>query len=135
MRAIEKLPEAFRVTVLLINAYLRAGRIEEASRQLDQSIEIARSRKERGHEAYGTFVLGGIAAHTPGSDKGDARQCYENALARAEELGMTPLAAQCHLALGYLLSEAASEEANRHLSRSREMFEKLGLSQPDSHPL
>ncbi|MDH3920217.1 MAG: hypothetical protein OEU25_18790, partial [Rhodospirillales bacterium] len=122
------------VGMQLANAYLRAGRIEEASRRLEQSLEIARSRQERGHEAYGCFVLGGIAVHTPGSDKGDARQCYENALACAEELGMAPLAAQCHLALGYLLSEGASEEANVHLSRSRELFEGLGLSEPDSLP-
>ncbi len=123
------------VGMQLANAYLRAGRIEEASRRLEQSLEISRSRRERGHEAYGTFVLGGIAAHTPGSDMDDARQSYEHALACAEELGMAPLAAQCHLALGYLLSDAASEEANQHLSKSRKMFKELGLSQPDTRPL
>ena len=122
------------VGIQLANAYLRAGRIEEASGRLVLSLEIARSRKERGHEAFGTFVLGGIASHAGESDKNDARRCYENALTQAEELGMAPLAAQCHLALGYLLSEAASEEADKHLSRSREMFENLGLAQPDSHP-
>ncbi|MDJ0945624.1 MAG: AAA family ATPase [Kiloniellales bacterium] len=124
------------VGMQLANAYLRAGRLEEASKRLQQALEVARSRQERGHEAYGFFVLGGIAARTPGSGSGDARQCYENALARAEDLGMAPLAAQCHRALGRLLSEGAAEEeaAKRHLSRSREMFKGLGLSEPDSPP-
>ncbi len=122
------------VGMQLANAYLRAGRIEEASKRLQDSLEVARSRRERGHEAFGLFVLGGIAAHTPGNDGSDARQCYENALSQAEALGMAPLAAQCHQALGSLLSEGSAEEAKRHLTRSREMFEGLGLAEPDSPP-
>ena len=122
------------VGMQLANAYLRDGRMEEASRRLERSLEVARSREERGHEAFGLYVLAGIAAHTPGNDKADAAACYKNALARAEALGMTPLAAQCHLALGCLLSEASGDEAREHLSRSREMFEGLGLSAPEAPP-
>lgn len=120
------------VGMQLANAYLRAGRIEDAASRLEASLEVARSRQEQGHEAYGLLVLGRIAQRAEEGDKGDARECYESALARAEALGMTPLAAQCHFALGSLLSSVASEEADAHLSRSREMLRGLGLSRPES---
>lgn len=118
----------------LANGYLQAGRIDDASRQLEKSLKVAGQRGERGFEAYGFFVLGGIAAATNGGDTDDARQSYENAIARAEELGMAPLAAQCHLALGRLLEEGSAEEAKVHLSRSRTLFEGLGLPGPNPPP-
>ena len=118
------------VGVQLANAYLRAGRIGRASACLDRALQIARTRRERGHEAHGLFILGEIAAQANEVGEKDALQCYGMALERAKELGMAPLAAQCHLGLGRLLQRRTSSEAEAHLTRAREMFEALGLAHP-----
>ena len=102
------------VGMQLANAYLRAG--PGCARRLED-LEAA---QEQGPRPTG-LVLGRIAQRAEEGDKGDARECFENALARAEALGMTPLAAQCHFALG-----RRGRKPTR-TSRSREM--------PPSRPL
>jgi len=111
----------------LADAYLRAGRPADAQTTLDTALEIARCRGERGHEAYGLFVQGDIARRAGPDHRNRALQGYTGALARAEELGMAPLAARCHLRLGRVLSAAQSSEADRHSRIADEMIETLGL--------
>jgi len=111
----------------LADAYLRAGRPADAKAILDDALEIARARGERGHEAYGLFVQGEMARRAQPADEDRALQFYTSALIRAEELGMSPLAARCHLRLGHLLSGTGSSEASEHVLRANEMFDLLGL--------
>ena len=117
------------VAIQLSDAYLRAGRISDASATLERALQIARTRGERGHEAHGLFVLGEIAASLRPVDTDRALHCYHSALVRAEELGMEPLAAQCHLALGRLCSDTGSSMAHEHVSKAKELFDALGLQQ------
>jgi tetratricopeptide (TPR) repeat protein len=119
------------IAIQLSDAYLRAGRSSEASACLDRALQIARDRGERGYEAHGLFVLGEIAARTEPPDEDHALQCYRSALLRAEELGMEPLAAKCHRALGRLFSETESAKANEHTLKAKELLQGLGLEPSD----
>src|SRR5262245_57726712 len=50
------------------------------------------------------------------------------ALAQAEELGMRPLAARCHLGLGALYSEADNyRQAKKHLTAATTLFRDMGM--------
>ena len=83
-------------------AALMAGRPEAAMQHATRAVEISRAQKERGYEAYALRLLGKIAAHGHPPDVGQAETRYQQALARADELGMRPLQAHCHLDLGTL---------------------------------
>ena len=69
----------------------------------------ARNFKQQGHEAYVLRLLGAVAAHREPPEADQAEAYYLQALSLAEELGMRPLQAHCHLGLGtlYLTLETA----------------------------
>src|SRR5262245_2767468 len=80
--------------------YLLAGRRDDALAWATSALDHARRRGARGDEAWALLLLGDILAGSPASGADEALMPYENARARAEELGMLPLLARCHLALG-----------------------------------
>src|SRR4029450_640820 len=55
------LHHALRV-VWLGEAYLLAGRLDEAYTQAQRALAFARAHQARGHEAWGLRLLGGIAS-------------------------------------------------------------------------
>ena len=73
-----------------------------------RALELARAHQERGHQAYALHLLGDIAAHREPLEVEPAETHYRQALALAEELGMRPLQAHCHLGLGTLYAQMAS---------------------------
>ncbi len=83
-------------------AYLLAGRIDEARQLAAPAFELSREYKEHGHQAWALRLLGEIAAHRDPSDAEQAEASYQQALTLANELGMRPLLAHCHLGLGTL---------------------------------
>jgi tetratricopeptide (TPR) repeat protein len=83
-------------------AHLQAGRMEEAHTLAEQTLAFARERQERGNEAYALRLLGDIAARRQPPEREQAGDYYRQALVLAEELGMRPLVAHCHLGLGTL---------------------------------
>ena len=85
-------------------AYLLAGRIEDASQQARHALERSRDLKQRGHEAYALRLLGEIAAQRQPPDAEAAAAAYRQAMTLADELGMRPLVAHCHLGLGTSVS-------------------------------
>ena len=89
-------------TIWLSEAYLLAGREADARAAAQRALGLARQHKERGHEAYTLRLLGEIAAREDPLDIGKAENHYRQALALAEELGMRPLIAHCHVGLGKL---------------------------------
>ena len=68
------------------------------------------SAKERGYQAYALRLLGEIAAWREPLENALAEAHYQQALALAEELGMRPLQAHCHLGLGTLYATTGQRE-------------------------
>jgi class 3 adenylate cyclase/tetratricopeptide (TPR) repeat protein len=109
-------------------AYLRAGRAAEALKRALESLQLARSRGERGDEAWALRLLGEIAAHPESLDTEQAESHYRQALALAEELGMRPHAAHCHLGLGTLYQNIGrQEQAQTELGTAAEMYRAMEM--------
>ena len=83
-------------------AHLLADRLEEAHALAERALALAREHQERGYQAYALRLLGEIAARREPPERDQAEAHYRQALALAEELGMRPLVAHCHLGLGML---------------------------------
>jgi class 3 adenylate cyclase/DNA-binding winged helix-turn-helix (wHTH) protein/tetratricopeptide (TPR) repeat protein len=119
---------ALRV-VWLGEAYLLAGRLEEASAQAQRALEFAQGHKERGHEAYALRLLGAIAAHRPPPDLEAAADYYRQALALAEALGMRPLLAHCHCGLGmFYATTSQREQARAELSTAIALYQSMEMT-------
>jgi hypothetical protein len=63
------------------------------------------------------------------SDAGFAEAELTEALAIAEELGMRPLVAHCHLGLGKLYRRTDKrEQAREHLATATTMYREMGMT-------
>jgi len=107
-------------------AYLVAERKEEAIKVALRALSRARDKKERGHEAWVLRLLGEITAHADTPDVENSQDHYCQALALAEELGMRPLIAHCHVGLGKLYRRSgnlplAKEHLRKGIALMREM--------------
>jgi tetratricopeptide (TPR) repeat protein len=110
-------------------AYLLAGRVQEAIQLAGRALNLARAHKERGHEAWALRLLGEIATHQDPPEIEPAAQHYRQALALAEELGMRPLVAHCHLGLGTLSTRTGQrQQARAELSTAIEMYRAMGMT-------
>ena len=110
-------------------AYLLAGRMQEAVQLAGRALDLARAHKERGHEAWALRLLGEIAAHQAPPEIEPAAHHYRQALALAEELGMRPLVAHCHLGLGTLYAKTGQrEQARAELSTAIEMYRAMEMT-------
>jgi tetratricopeptide (TPR) repeat protein len=59
----------------------------------------------------------------------DAEAYYHDALALADELGMRPLIAHCHLGLGKLYRRTGKrEQAQEHLTTATTMYREMGMA-------
>jgi tetratricopeptide (TPR) repeat protein len=94
-------------------AHLLSGRLQEAHVLAERTLALARERQGRGHQAYALRLLGDIAARREPPDIDQAAAHYRQALTLAEELGMRPLHAHCHLGLGTLYATAGQQERAR----------------------
>jgi tetratricopeptide (TPR) repeat protein len=110
-------------------AQMQAGRLEEAHTLAERSLALARTRQERGHEAYALRLLGEIAEHRATPDVDEAAVHYDQTLALANELGMRPLQAHCHRGLGKLYSQTGhAEQARIELSTAIEMYREMEMT-------
>jgi tetratricopeptide (TPR) repeat protein len=110
-------------------AQLLAGRREEAHALAKRALAIAREHKERGNESYALRLLGNIAARHELSDVEPAETYYQQALALADELGMLPLIAHCHLGLGTLyLKIGRPERARAELSAAIALYRAMDMT-------
>jgi tetratricopeptide (TPR) repeat protein len=110
-------------------AYLLAGRIEDASQQARRALERSRDLKQRGHEAYALWLLGEIAAQRQPPDAEATVAAYRQAMMLADELGMRPLAAHCHLGLGTLYARTGRlEQARAELSAAMTLYRAMDMT-------
>ena len=115
-------------TIWLSEAYLMAGREADARAAAQRALALARQHKERGHEAYTLRLLGEIAAREDPLDIRKAENHYGQALALAEELGMRPLVAHCHVGLGKLYRRTGKrEQAKEHLTLATSMMREMEM--------
>jgi tetratricopeptide (TPR) repeat protein len=92
-------------SLTLGEAHMLAGRLEEAHALAESALALARAHRERSNEAYALRLLAEIAARRAPPESALAEAYYRQALALAEELGMRPLQAHCHLGLGWLYGQ------------------------------
>jgi class 3 adenylate cyclase/tetratricopeptide (TPR) repeat protein len=106
-----------------------AGHGEEAGQRARQALDVARQLKERGHEAHAFYQLGAVHAYADPPDVAQAEAHYEQALILAEELGMCPLQAHCHLGLGTLYTKIdRRKQARTVLSTAIEMYRGMEMT-------
>ena len=105
------------------------GRGEEAWQHARQALDLARQQKERGNEALALHQLGVVQAHADPPDAAQAEAHYQQALALAEELGMRPLQAHCHLGLGTLYATTGQrQQARTALSAAIDLYRAMDMT-------
>ena len=110
-------------------AYLLDGRLADATRIAQDGLAEARQREERGVEGQLLRLLGDIAAHLDRVEVDTAEAYYRQALVLAEELGLRPLIAHCHLGLGALYRRTGKrEQAREHLTTATTMYREMGMT-------
>jgi tetratricopeptide (TPR) repeat protein len=114
--------------VSLGQAYLSAGRTEDASRCAGAALDMCRQRTARDVEAEALHLIGDLAARREPPASEDAMAHYRQALALADELGMRPLVAHCHLGLGRLSRRTGKrEQAREHLTTATTMYREMDM--------
>jgi tetratricopeptide (TPR) repeat protein len=115
-------------SISLGEAHLLAGSLEEAHALAEGVLALARERQERGNQAYALRLLGDIAARREPPESASSETHYCQALALAEELGMRPLQAHCHLGLGTLYVQTSRPEpARAALTTAIALYHDMGM--------
>jgi len=110
-------------------AQVLAGSLEEAHALIEGVLAHARERQERGYQAYALRLLGDIAARREPPQSALAEAHYRQSLALAEELGMRPLVAHCHLGLGMLYAKMGQRgQARAALSTAVALYHDMEMS-------
>src|SRR5262249_33002609 len=89
--------DAAMLAARLGEGYLAAGRIDDASGCAMRALDLAVKHQNRGHQGWVLRLLGEVASRR--ADVEHAAAHSRGALAVANQLGMRPLAAHCHLDL------------------------------------
>jgi tetratricopeptide (TPR) repeat protein len=84
--------------------------LREAQALAVGALELARTHQAQGHQAEALHLLDEIAAHREPPEAEPAETHYRQALVLAEELGMRPLGAHCHLGLGTLYGKVGRQD-------------------------
>ena len=107
----------------LSEAYLLAGRLEEARQRAVQAVELACQYQQRGWQTWALWLLGESTARQASPEVEPAAGHYRQALTLAEALGMRPLQAHCHRGLGtlYATSGPAGAGAGRAVDGDRDV--------------
>ena len=115
--------------LFLGEAQLLAGRLEETHTLAERALALAHQHQERANQAYALRLLGEIAARREPPERDEAEAHYRQALARAEELGMRPLQAHCHLSLGKLYATIGRRtEARAELDTAITLYHAMEMT-------
>jgi class 3 adenylate cyclase/tetratricopeptide (TPR) repeat protein len=115
--------------VRLSEAYLLAGRTEDALERAQGALDFSRDQKLRGYEACALRLLGDITARCDPRAVRLAAEHYQNGLALSESLGMRPQVAHCHLGLGKLYRRTGKRErAQEHLTAATTMYREMDMT-------
>jgi class 3 adenylate cyclase/tetratricopeptide (TPR) repeat protein len=119
--------ESFRAS-RLAEAYLLAGRLQEARRFAADATRTAAERNEPGFKANGYWISGLIELQSGADACESARRFLSDALAIVRERAMRPLEAKVQLALGQLERNAGAYElAAQHLAAAHALAQALSM--------
>jgi hypothetical protein len=112
----------------LAEAHLAAAAPEDGHSRAERAVAEARAYGQRGDEATALHLLGITLLETASSDLDRVAAHLYEALSVAEELGMRPLVAHCHLGLGKLYRRTGKrEQAQEHLTTATTMYREMGM--------
>ena len=112
-------------------AQMLAGHLEEAYVLAERTLTLTRAHQKRGHEAWALRLLGEIATRREplASEGAESYDRQALALALADELGMRPLVAHCHLGLGTLYAATGQrEQARAALSTAITLYQAMEMA-------
>jgi tetratricopeptide (TPR) repeat protein len=113
----------------LSEALLLVGRVDEASSLARRLLDLSHTLTGRGYQAHARRLLGEVARRREPPDVDQAEAHYRQALALAEEVGMRPLVAHCHLGLGKLCATIGRRgEARAELSTAIELYRAMEMT-------
>ena len=108
--------------------YLLDGRLEDALACGGRALALTRQRGERGFEAWALRLLAEVASYRDPPDIQTTEDHYRRAMALADELGMRPLGAHCHLGLGKLYRRTADRAtAREHMTIAATMYRTMDM--------
>jgi class 3 adenylate cyclase/tetratricopeptide (TPR) repeat protein len=112
----------------LSEAYLQAGRLDDAIAVVQRALDRAQKSMERAQEAWALRLLGEISSQVAVPEVDKAEEHYRRALTLAVELGMRPLMAHCHVGLGKLYRRIGSrQQAEEHLATATTMMRDMEM--------
>ena len=113
----------------LSEAYLLAGRLEDARQRAVQALDLVYQYKQRGWQAWALWLLGESTACQASPEIEPAAGHYRQALALAKELGMRPLVAHCHLGLGRLYHQTGQRgQAGAALATAIALYRAMDMT-------
>jgi tetratricopeptide (TPR) repeat protein len=113
----------------LSEIYLLNGRLDEAAACARRALTVAREKGERAFEADALHIAGEVAAAAGPHERAAAESHYRAAWSLADELGLRPLVAHCHLGLGKLDRRTDQrEQAREHLVTASTMYREMGMT-------
>jgi predicted ATPase/class 3 adenylate cyclase len=114
--------------LFLARAYVEVGRIEQGLEAAFRCLELCRTRRDRGGEAWSLFLLAEIGlCRTPLNEERVLEHCHP-AMALATDLGMRPLVGHCHLGLAKLYRRTGNDEQARlHLTTATTMYGEMDM--------
>jgi hypothetical protein len=102
----------------------------KAKEAAEQALSWARSRKERGHEAWALHLLAELSIRSGTASSETVRSMLEQLLALSTELGLRPLEARCHQTLGALLAREDPTAAAHHAGRAAAVAGEIDMALP-----
>jgi hypothetical protein len=113
----------------LAEAYLLSGRTADAQQTVIRAVSTARAHQERGFEGEALYRSGVVALQVEPIDLLQAGGHFREALAIAEDLGMRPLQAHCHLGLGKLYRRTdRPHEARAELNIALDLYLSMEMT-------
>ena len=118
-----------RVVASRSEAALVTGRLEEARVHARRAVELSRTHKERGTEAWALRCLGDIAGMASPRRPTRPQPTTTRPSPWPRSSGMRPLQAHCHRGLGTLYAKIGQrEQARAELSTAIELYRAMDMT-------